>query len=481
MTQPHTPRHAVLLLFLLLPALLTAARQTRLTEIDTDNRLQQNQGWGTSLCWWANMCGRWQDEQQFDSLLTLLCSPGHLNFNIFRYNIGGGDDPQWCHCEPHHFGGRNGKGLRAEMPGFKDSADDEYHWERDEAQRRVMLRIRQLRPDALFEAFSNSAPYYLTESGCVGGAVRATDDNVAPRHYEAFARYLVDVCQMYHDRYQLDFYTLDPFNEPVTDYWYANGSQEGCHFSTKSQIRLLRVLAPMLHASGLPTQISASDETDIGQSVRDFKAYAQDGDALAQVAQWNTHSYHGSHADRVQLRQLARQAGKRLWMSESGDGGRGIHGNLMMAQRLIDDIRLLQPDTWIDWQYMEEHGDQWSLVSGDWNRGEFHLHKNYYVRYQFSHFIRQGYTYLDTDNPHLLAAISPDGSELVTVVINTDRQQSASHELHFSHFRPATAEAYRTSHSENAQPCSDFTLHNDRLSFTLPPLSAVTFVLHPVP
>jgi len=39
-----------------------------------------------------------------------------LNYKYFRYNIGGGDDPENKNCTPHHMG--NGKGLRAEMEGF---------------------------------------------------------------------------------------------------------------------------------------------------------------------------------------------------------------------------------------------------------------------------------------------------------------------------------------------------------------------------
>lgn len=121
------------------------------------------EGWGVSLCWWANVCGKWE-ESRVDSLVDWLTSPEGLNFRIFRYNIGGGEDPLNRHCTPHHMAG--GKGLRAEMEGFKDSTSGQWRWERDSAQRRIMLKIRQKRPDAIFEAFSNSAPYYMTVSGC---------------------------------------------------------------------------------------------------------------------------------------------------------------------------------------------------------------------------------------------------------------------------------------------------------------------------
>ena len=172
-------------------------------------------GWGVSLCWWAGQCGKWTD-RKIDEIVTWLTSPTGLNYQYFRYNIGGGDDPENRNCTPHHMG--SGKGLRAEMEGFKDFTGDEYHWDRDEAQRKIMLKIREKRPDAVFEAFSNSCPYYMTYSGCVSGNVDGGKDNLKPEYYEEFAHYLVDVCKHYKDEYGIEFTTLEPFNESVTNF-----------------------------------------------------------------------------------------------------------------------------------------------------------------------------------------------------------------------------------------------------------------------
>lgn len=429
------------------------------TIIQLDRRAQTLEGWGTSLCWWANMVGRWQDESTLDSLLTLLTSPEHLGYNIFRYNIGGGDDPTWRHCNPHHFGAPEGKGLRAEMEGFLNKRGDRYNWLRDSAQVRVLRKIHECNPNAIFEAFSNSAPWWMTVSGCVGGAEHPTEDNLHSDYYTDFAHYLVDVCQHFRDSLGITFRTLAPFNEPMTDYWFCNGSQEGCHFSMQSQIKFLRVLFPILQASQLSTQISASDETSLVQSIRDFKAYLQDRVTLQNIGQWNVHSYIGNDADRQELFRLTQEnGGLRLWMSESGNGGRGLQGNLQMAQRLICDMRILRPVAWVDWQYVEEKGDQWSLVESAWSQPRFRVHKNYWVRYQFSHFIRPGYTFLKTDNAHLLAAISPEEQRLVIVILNADTYQEKTEELVFPSTCPFTRSsihAWRTSCTENAAEITD--------------------------
>ena len=60
--------------------------------IDPALRYQKLEGWGSSLCWWAAQVGNW-DEKKVDEIVDLITSPDKLNMNIFRYNIGGGDDP----------------------------------------------------------------------------------------------------------------------------------------------------------------------------------------------------------------------------------------------------------------------------------------------------------------------------------------------------------------------------------------------------
>lgn len=438
-------------------------------EINTNKRFQQHEGWGVSLCWWANMCGQ-QDEAHLDSLITWLVSPEGLNYNIFRYNIGGGDDPQNRYCSEHHMG--RGKGLRAEMEGFQDERGGEYHWDRDQAQIRVMRMIKEKRPDAIFEAFSNSAPYWMTNSGCVGGALNPNDDNLNPDYYADFAHYLVDVCRHIKDTYGIEFRTLDPFNEPNTDYWNCSGSQEGCHFDTKSQIDFIRVLYPILQESGLSTVISACDETNVGKSIIAFKDYADAG-VLSMLGQFNTHTYNGTAEEKNELRRLTTEQGIRLWQSETGSGGRGIDGNLRMAKRLVEDIRCLQPAAWVDWQYVEQRGDQWSLVtSHDWKT--YNRNRNYYVRQHFSRFIPAGYTFVDTTCPDALAAISPDGNRLVFVVVNNSKAASRLSLRVPDNY--TLREKYLTTDETALSSAFTANFSSQNLATTLPRQSIATFV-----
>lgn len=424
------------------------------------------EGWGVSLCWWANMCGKWSDEK-IDEIIDWLVSPDGLNYRIFRYNIGGGDDPLNRNCTPHHMA--NGKGIRAEMEGFKDSVDAPYNWSRDEAQRKIMLKIKQKRSDAIFEAFSNSPPYYMTYSGCCAGNTIATQDNLKPEYYEAFAHYLVDVCKFYKDSFDIEFKTLEPFNEPVTNYWKADGGQEGCYFSTSSQIAFLKVLAPVLNASGLNTRIAASDETSASQSVISFKAYQADGVALQLVGQWNAHTYSATNKDRAILRALSTASNKTLWMSEVGAGGTGLAGNLSLAQKLMDDIRYIRPEAWLDWQYMEEKNDQWCTIRGDFENQTYYKVKNYYVRQQFSRYIPAGSYFLSTPNDKMLAALTPGGESLVVVCLN-DSDFPQNHAIDLSLFGSFDSDIQmtRTSETENNTTVNDFNTTDSLLYVQLP-------------
>lgn len=414
--------------------------------IDPTVELQTIEGWGVSLCWWAAQAGNWLEEQQ-DEIVDWLVSPDGLNYNVFRYNIPGGDDPDHKNCTAGHMA--SGKGLRAEMEGFiKRRPDNDtdhttwtYDWTADAAQVKILLKIvercKYYGKTPILEAFSNSAPWWMTKSGCVAGGATgnsnrnnindqpsALDDN----YYGAFASYLIDVCKHFKEAYGIEFHSLAPFNEPYAyNYWSKGGGQEGCHFTLTDQIKLVKELSTQLANSGLSTIISASDETNPGLSETTIDAYISDGNVmnLSNFTQWNTHTYsdktNTTNAKRESLRKKVKGKGKTLWMSETGEGGTGIAGNLTLAKMLFDDIRYLQPVVWCDWQAMEAN-DQWCLITCSGNNNgysaPYECNKNYYIRHHVTAFIKPGYKIVQTNNDNVLAAVNPVNDELVVCILN---------------------------------------------------------------
>jgi O-glycosyl hydrolase len=87
-------------------------------------RYQVMDGWGVSLCWWANAVGGWADERR-EAVADLIFHPTKgLGLNIVRYNIGGGDAPGHKHMRP---GGA--------VPGYRPTPDGAYDWAADARQR----------------------------------------------------------------------------------------------------------------------------------------------------------------------------------------------------------------------------------------------------------------------------------------------------------------------------------------------------------
>ena len=318
----------------------------------------------------------------------------------------------------------------------------------------------------------------MTYSGCCGGNVNPNKDNLRPEYYEAFAQYLVDVCAHYKEVYDIEFHTLEPFNEPVTNYWNAGGSQEGCHFDVESMIAFVKVLHPILKKSGLSTLISVTDETSVEQSVVDYDAFRKDEAAFSAVGQWNAHSYSADRKSRVRLKQLASSDGMPLWMSEVGGGGRGIRGNLSVAQKQFDDLRYMAPVVWTDWQYVEEGNDQWCMVRGVFSTAEYVRVKNYYVRQQVTRFISQGYQFLSVLNEQTLAALSPDGESLVVVILNNERI-AKEYLVDLSLFKEVDGRAlrYRTDREADCKPIDDVIIQERTLRCRIAPGSIETLLV----
>ena len=57
--------------------------------IDPEIKNQTFEGWGSSLCWWAVLAGKWSEPNR-NRLIDAIVNPDTgLGYNIFRYNIGG--------------------------------------------------------------------------------------------------------------------------------------------------------------------------------------------------------------------------------------------------------------------------------------------------------------------------------------------------------------------------------------------------------
>ncbi len=180
------------------------------------------EGWRTSLCWWANRIG--YSDALAQQAADFFYGDDDLRLNIARFNIGGGDNPTHTHITR----------TDSNMPGYTvyNNGNVTYDWSADYNQRNVLLKsIVAAGDDMIVEMFSNSPPYYMTNSGCSSGGNDPNKNNLKDDCYDDFAEYFAEVCAHYENVWGVDIQSATPMNAPYTNYWSANSpKQEGCHF-----------------------------------------------------------------------------------------------------------------------------------------------------------------------------------------------------------------------------------------------------------
>jgi PKD domain-containing protein len=356
----------------------------------------QFQGFGVSLAWWANVVGGFSPAQRGqieDALFSPSTpdNPNRLGLNVLRYNIGAtaalGNPPAPdtsvlpSNCQTWPEAGRA-------VPVVQPGPGQPINLALDTNQIRVLTeaisRVTTGGQRPQLEAFANSAPWWMTTSGCSqgnGGTLTipttniqfpAALDNLTSEAQDiAFARYVVSVLKAFRDQEGITFDSVDPLNEP-TNPWLPNGpqnKQEGMKLGTAGsdgtlggqQIVIDELCGQLRDAGMSDTGISAPDgfnpdglgnqsntPTVAGfldafddSTSKNLNAYPQGTrDCLAQI---NTHMYDvrvnvnglnvtkdlipyagsGRRAlrDTVAGLNTPGQPPKRIWMSEFGNSG----------------------------------------------------------------------------------------------------------------------------------------------------------------
>jgi len=442
---------------------------TTLIKVAYGTRHQTFEGWGTSLCWWANHVGGWAESARNAVVDAVVDPVNGLGFNVFRYNIGGGENPSHDHM-----------GQWRQMDGF-ESSDGKWNWDADANQRAVLQRIVDRGAgDAglILEAFSNSPPYWMTKSGCASGSSDGSN-NLKDDQYDAFADYLTEVVKHFHDAWGITFRTVEALNEPNASWWKSNGGQEGCHFSPSNQQTIIKAVSAALKAKALAgTTVSASDENSIDDAYNNLKGF--DATTLAGMSQMNTHTYGGSA--RANLRALATSKGKRLWQSETGPLNQTLADDteaaLFMAGRVMTDLRDLGAEAWVDWQ-VGDPSQTWASFTLDDKKQAFGYLKRFYMQAGFSRYIRPGATFIDVNNSDMVAAVSADGHTLALVVRNGDTSASKGFTFDLTSLPSvgASAEVHRTSRTENLVSVDAVPIQNWSFVATVPAFSITTFVI----
>ena len=517
------PVRSILLFTAVLLCTILSARSTRLAAEDVPEvRLDPAEssgspfnggvfeGWGTSLCWWANRIG-YSDRLADAAVDAFFDRTKGLMLNIARYNVGGGDDPSHRHITRSD----------SNMPGFAQpvrsgdgafEVDDDglilyqYDWERDRNQMNVLTKICRRNPDTLVEVFSNSPPYFMTWSGCSGGGTGShKDNNIKPEYVPVFAEFLADVVKHMRDDLHIKLNSIEPFNEPSSGFWGAySNKQEGCDIrDNRLKSMVVTELDKALRRRGVRDDIliAVADETSMDLSIDTYKALSPE--ARKAVDRINTHSYSGSR--RAELKALAKNENKHLWMSEV-DGNATLGGQaagdmgspLWLATRIITDMNRMMPSAWVLWLVIDRHhsafnaaernttslkGAYWGLGIADHFEEKLLLGKRYYAYGQFTRYIRPGDRII-TGSDSSLAAWNRESGRIAIVAVNSaPGEKRMTFDLGaFDRIPADSAKVIRTSGPVNEgenwnDDIPPVPVRGKKLSVSLAPFSITTFVI----
>lgn len=413
---------AATLLALTLPSTAIAVE----TQTITPNPWYQSdtfKGWGTSLAWYANATGHYalSDDPQAQELANdfydLLFSEKGLDLQTVRYNIGGGNSSDttdylrpgaavegWWKANPEGeghsdtlYGGTSTTYANKDkmLAQWNPDDDSQYNFDADQSQRWWLKKLTDDKQVANWELFSNSAPYFMTNSGYVSGHWKgSTDDQLAGDGTEAadsstnatvkFAKYLARVAKYLKDTYGITPDTVEPLNEPndCTNCWITQGGagnpsarQEGMSVKSSQQTYLIKALREAMDAQGLAATedgkqlVSAMDASNSLNFQREFSGSINNGNGYlnntenwdTELGQFNTHGY-GDQTYATWIRDMAKAYNKPLMMSEyEGDLGSGgfdpysFDRALNFANQVNTQMRQYEPNSWVLWQPVEDY------------------------------------------------------------------------------------------------------------------------------
>ncbi|MFI2563820.1 family 43 glycosylhydrolase [Paenarthrobacter sp. NPDC018779] len=501
-------------------------------------------GWGTSLVWMANATGQYPEAIRNDLIDKVFGDDG-LNLNIARYNVGGGnasDIPDYLRPGGAVPGWWNPNAGLSDQSGpittnyadrdrflaawTGENASD-YNFDADASQRAWIAAIKD--KVTTWEAFSNSPPYFMTESGYVSGGTDPNADQIKPAAIGKFVNYVKKVAEHVEQTEGIHFDTINPLNEPNTNYWKTTiggnglpngGGQEGAHAGPALQSQVLTAMAAELAEPGTTTdaKVSGPDETSPSRFLEDWNGWTPE--AKQAVSQLNVHTY--STGDRLAVRDVAKATDKPLSMSEvegnwGGDSWNpdSIENGLGMATRITDDLRELDPESWVLWQPVEdlynmELGEKknWGSVFIDFDCNaegnsvrrladgaadpscRTKVNSKYNTIRNFTHYIAPGDRIIPTSDGKTTSALKSDGSGLAMVHTN-DSDQARTIKVDLSKFATiaagATVTPVVTTESPSGNPTANALVSGSPVAIdagsrsatlTVPAKSVTTFVVN---
>ncbi len=444
-----------------------APREMVTDTIDLGREHQVIENFGASDAWSMQKLGTWSLDNRNKVADLLFSQTNGIGLSCWRFNIGGGIDPQisnpWRRVETFEL------------------AEGRYDWTR-QAGERWFLGAAKARGVPQFLAFVNSPPRRMTRNGHTFCDKGPDTTNLKRGCEEQYARYLADILEHFRNNpdlsQRIEFAYISPVNEPQWD--WAKHSQEGNRAANDDIKRILKSLHTELDRRKSATEIAALESGSLpdmwhldAKATATWKApygnyldaFLDDPDVWPAMAQ--RISYHDYWSDRVAgelvehrtklrgkfLAKLRRHPDCKLWMSEycilSGSEGQGGKGRDLTMKTALDVARIIHLDltlvgvsAWQWWLAVSGGDFKDGLIYTDWKKPgdeeSIYSSRLFWALGNYSRFIRPGMCRVDmTVNGQAIdgvmgSAYKNDSNEKVVAVYVNMNEQTQSRQLAFA-------------------------------------------------
>ena len=394
--------------------------------------LQTTKGWGTSACWWSQAC---KDSDTQDKIIDLLYGKDGLGLNIYRYNVGGGTDPDNCRVPVPW------RRTESMMLFDKEKEETSWNFSRDKTAVEVMKKaVATGNVDTLI-LFANSPHYSQTSTGQASGGLLMHTCNIPKSKYKAFADFFLTVTEHFISE-GMPVTHISPINEPQ---WKWGGDvvwQEGCHYEPEEVAEVLHIFATEIRRRNIPVRLCIPEIGELLQTTPKYLwAILADDDIMDVTDIIAYHSYHVDNSPEsrrefcTQIVQAHPQ--HRFDMTEWCElpckhHTRDFKGALITARIIGQDMTICRAVSWTSWVAVNgiakhEDGNDYadSLISASPDFSEWSVAERYYGFAHFSKYIPVGSTVLDIgmhptadDNDFNAFAFRTPDKKTVLVIVN---------------------------------------------------------------
>jgi glucuronoarabinoxylan endo-1,4-beta-xylanase len=363
-------------------------------------------------------------------------------------------------------GGTWGNDIDGPTPTIQP-AEGVWSWTGDEDQIWLMRQAKGYGCSNFFSTVWSPPGWMKTSDAVDGGGSLRTDKHAA------YGEYLSRYVREYQQRHGLTISAISLQNEPDLVTKYSSCTWTGAQF--RDFIR--DHLNPTFQRDAVTAKVVLGESSNFGE--RHLEESLNDPTTAEAVDIVATHAYDDNAGEKVKPLPLAKQHGKRIWMTEVSyftDNDPTIKDGLRWAKLMHDHLTISEVNAWFYWWGACYKPNGESLIPLDLKNCTYSTTKRLFTFSNFSRFVRPGFVRLDcppapASGVNVSAFRDGDQSSLVVVAINSGvASQEVEYRLDGCEITSFTP--FRTSATEDLVRLESI----PSLKVTLPARSVTTFV-----